>query len=198
MPGARCTRGLVCKVVQRNAHEHTGSAKAIRHSLRNGFTAYAVLSSATNSSCHRHRRISGFARPGRARENLRRLDTSNGRQDHTVLPYATRPRQVLRRIVHPRRSFAKPETAPFVLRACCSLTAIPPCEQTCRADAAASTASRPAFVTTAKRSLQKNRRKAMTFKSTIETLSEALSEAELDGVVGGRIKEEKPERPPRY
>ena len=30
----------------------------------------------------------------------------------------------------------------------------------------------------------------MTFKSTIETLSEALSEAELDGVAGGRIKME--------
>jgi hypothetical protein len=36
MPGARCTRGLVCKIVQRNAHEHTGSAEAIRHSLRKG------------------------------------------------------------------------------------------------------------------------------------------------------------------
>ena len=44
MPGARCTRGLVCKVVRRNAHEHTGSAEALRHSPRNGFTAYAVLS----------------------------------------------------------------------------------------------------------------------------------------------------------
>jgi hypothetical protein len=33
----------VCKVVQRNAHEHTGSAEAIRHSLRNGFTAYFAL-----------------------------------------------------------------------------------------------------------------------------------------------------------
>jgi hypothetical protein len=53
MPDACCTRGLVCKIVQRNAHEHTGSAEAIRHSLRNGFTAYAVISSATNSSCHR-------------------------------------------------------------------------------------------------------------------------------------------------
>jgi hypothetical protein len=30
-------------------------------------TAYAVLSPATNSSCHRHRRISGVARPGWAR-----------------------------------------------------------------------------------------------------------------------------------
>ena len=44
MPGARCTRGLVCKVAQKKcAHEHTGSAEAVRHSLRNGFTAYAVL-----------------------------------------------------------------------------------------------------------------------------------------------------------
>jgi hypothetical protein len=54
MPGARCTRGLVCKIVRRNAHEHTGSAETLRHSPRNGFTAYAVLSPATNSSCHRH------------------------------------------------------------------------------------------------------------------------------------------------
>ena len=30
-----------------NAHEHTGSAEAIRPSLRNGFTAYSALSSAT-------------------------------------------------------------------------------------------------------------------------------------------------------
>jgi hypothetical protein len=67
-PGARCTRGLVCKVVRRNAHEHTGSAESIRPSLRNGFTAYGVLSPATNSSCHRHRRISGFAKPGWARK----------------------------------------------------------------------------------------------------------------------------------
>src|SRR3979409_2305337 len=64
MPDARCTRGLVCKIVRRNAHEHTGSAEAIRHSLRNGFTAYAALSPATNSSCHRRRRIEGFVTPG--------------------------------------------------------------------------------------------------------------------------------------
>src|SRR3981189_575016 len=35
-PGARCTRGLVCKHAQKNAHEHTGSAEASRPSLRNG------------------------------------------------------------------------------------------------------------------------------------------------------------------
>src|SRR5882672_9116160 len=36
---AKCTR--------KNAHEHTGSAEAIRHSPRNGFTAYALLSPAS-------------------------------------------------------------------------------------------------------------------------------------------------------
>ena len=36
----------------------------------------------------------------------------------------------------------------------------------------------------------------MTFKNTIETLSEALSDAELDGVAGGMIKQEGPR--PRY
>src|SRR4051812_7974089 len=34
---ARCTRKC--------AHEHTGSAETLRHSLRDGFTAYALLSS---------------------------------------------------------------------------------------------------------------------------------------------------------
>jgi hypothetical protein len=37
----------------KNAHEHTGSAEAIRHSLRNGFTAYTALSPVTGLSCHR-------------------------------------------------------------------------------------------------------------------------------------------------
>jgi hypothetical protein len=35
-PGARCTRGLACNRAQKNAHEHTGSAEAIRLSLRDG------------------------------------------------------------------------------------------------------------------------------------------------------------------
>jgi hypothetical protein len=43
-PGARCTRGLACKKRKEDAHEHTGSAEAFRPSLRNGFTAYNVLS----------------------------------------------------------------------------------------------------------------------------------------------------------
>jgi hypothetical protein len=44
MPGARCTRGPVCKKDREDAHEHTGSAESIRHSLRNGLTAYGELS----------------------------------------------------------------------------------------------------------------------------------------------------------
>ena len=35
-PGARCTRGPVCVLLGRSAHEHTGSAEAVRLSLRNG------------------------------------------------------------------------------------------------------------------------------------------------------------------
>jgi hypothetical protein len=53
MPGARCTRGLVCKSVEESAHEHTGSAEALRHSLRNGFTAYDVLSPVSGLDSHR-------------------------------------------------------------------------------------------------------------------------------------------------
>src|ERR1700730_16833683 len=66
-PGARCTRGLACKMVQRDAHEHTGSAEAVRPSLRNGFTAYNALSPVTGLSCHRHRR-----------DTSRQLDASVG------------------------------------------------------------------------------------------------------------------------
>jgi hypothetical protein len=44
------------KAVRKNAHEHTGSAEAVRPSLRNGFTAYLVLSPVRPKlACHRHR-----------------------------------------------------------------------------------------------------------------------------------------------
>ena len=56
-PGARCTRGPVCKWVLKNAHEHTGSAETLRPSLRNGFTAYLVLSPVSGLFCHRRLRI---------------------------------------------------------------------------------------------------------------------------------------------
>ena len=40
MPDARCTRGLVCNVHKRVRTRAYRAAENIRHSLRNGFTAY--------------------------------------------------------------------------------------------------------------------------------------------------------------
>ena len=116
---ARCTKKC--------AHEHTGSAEAVRHSLRNGFTAYALLSPATNSSCHRRRRIKAD-QAGWVDFASARLGTSNGCRDHTVLPYATSAVRPAR-----REPLTSPKARPAI---------------TLRADAVASTASHPAFVTT--------------------------------------------------
>ena len=66
------------KLCEKNAHEHTGSAETLRHSPRNGFTAYGALSSATNSSCHRHRRIEGLVTPGWANQTSADLTPATG------------------------------------------------------------------------------------------------------------------------
>ncbi len=76
-PGARCTRGPVCNCTRECAHEHTGPAESIRPSLRNGFTAYVVISP-----------VSRALLPPSPRELLRELGASFGRQNHTILPYA--------------------------------------------------------------------------------------------------------------
>ncbi|MGA7995081.1 MAG: hypothetical protein WCA28_09230, partial [Bradyrhizobium sp.] len=62
------------------AHEHTGSAEAVRPSLRNGFTAYVELSPAIGLSCHRRLRKSLPAN----------LTPASRRQDHTILPSASK------------------------------------------------------------------------------------------------------------
>jgi hypothetical protein len=56
MPGARCTRGLVCKLHKKMRTRAYRFSGGIRHSLRNGFTAYIVLSPADRACCHRHQR----------------------------------------------------------------------------------------------------------------------------------------------
>ena len=130
----------------KSAHEHTGSAEAIRHSLRNGFTAYFALFPATNSSCHRHQRIETCLSPvGPTR--LRWLDISNGCQNHTTSPYAATSTatpigdlptdalaKALKRRASAQRWITHGRTRPA--------TTIAP-------DAAASTASNPASVTIA-------------------------------------------------
>ena len=71
-------RSRVQWVEWNGAHEHTGSAESIRPSLRNGFTAYNVLSPVIGLACHRRRRklLSADLTPG------------SGRQDHTISPSA--------------------------------------------------------------------------------------------------------------
>ena len=62
---AECTlhpRSRVHDVV-RCAHEHTGTVGTLRHSLRNGLTAYAVLSLETNSFCLHPCRLDGSTDP---------------------------------------------------------------------------------------------------------------------------------------
>ena len=44
MPGARCTRGLVCQELRNWRTRAYRAAETLRHPLRNGFTAYIVLS----------------------------------------------------------------------------------------------------------------------------------------------------------
>ena len=89
MPGARCTRGLVCMCTGRCAHEHTGTAEALRHSLRNGFTAYGVISPAT-----------GFLAtviPGKlASPKLDASTGASGPHDFTVRIGRARPSQLSR------------------------------------------------------------------------------------------------------
>ena len=55
MPGARCTRGLVCKKLHIWRTRAYRAAEAVRHPLRNGFTAYFVLSPVSGLFCHRRR-----------------------------------------------------------------------------------------------------------------------------------------------
>ena len=90
MPGARCARSRAwCVESTRVSHHgHTGNT---RHSPRNGFTAYNVISPVTGLSCHRRMRISACrAHKGRHRLSAH-LTPASGRQDHTTSPSASAP-----------------------------------------------------------------------------------------------------------
>jgi len=82
------TRGPCAEEVHRANHRYSRDIPALP--ARMVLTAYSVLL-ATNSSCHRHRRIEWRCPIRLDRKHLRRLDTSNGCQDHTALPSATAP-----------------------------------------------------------------------------------------------------------
>src|SRR5712692_5601440 len=95
MPGARCTRSLVCKGSE--AHEYSPRSHrdhpAFPHAMV--LTASFVLSPVTGLSCHRHPRIKVLSLPGRADLTSANLTPASGRQDHTTSPSAaivSRPR----------------------------------------------------------------------------------------------------------
>jgi hypothetical protein len=77
MPGARCTRGLVCKSVQKGAHEHTGSAEASDIPCA---MALRLISCSPRRAGLVVTVVSGIASTN--------LTPASGRQDHTTLPYA--------------------------------------------------------------------------------------------------------------
>src|SRR6187399_3692935 len=72
MPDARCTRDLVCNVHKEVRTRAYRAAENIRHSLRNGFTAYNALSPVSHVL-------------------LPPSTPTMGRQDHTTWPYAFMP-----------------------------------------------------------------------------------------------------------
>jgi hypothetical protein len=121
MPGARCTRSPCAR---KSAHgSHHRSTGNTRHSrTRLVLTAYIALSPATNSSCHRRRRIEGIAKPGWARKTSAGLTPATGARTTRFC----RPRPVftkrLRRHVHVRRSIGKAGSSAVRLRARRSLT----------------------------------------------------------------------------
>ena len=82
MPDARCTRDLVSNLHKKVRPRAYRAAENIRHSLRNGFTAYGALSPVSRGS---------VATVATQKIALRNLTPAYGRQDHTSLPYALAP-----------------------------------------------------------------------------------------------------------
>jgi hypothetical protein len=161
MPGARCTRGPCAKgkkhtVVTTVAPEHP----AFPHAMV--LTAYAVISPATNSSCHRHRRIDGSAEPGRARNTSADLTPATGaRTTRFCRPQPPAPklstglvpvrRNLSRRRIQHRSSARR-------LRLTGLRSALP---AHCAPDAAASTASHPNVRDDGQRPLCRMRRRGL-------------------------------------
>src|SRR6266852_46729 len=136
MPGGQCTRSLACKcVVKHTSVVTTGPPDSPGIPARNGFTAYFVLSPATNSSCHRRPRI-------------RVLSARSGRLASANLTPATGARTTRLRSPLKRRSSACHSSAHGPHD--------PPCHPLTSPDALASTASRPALVTTRDRPSDRN------------------------------------------
>src|SRR6266852_2360710 len=74
---AGCALHPRSRVQKENAHEHTGSAEALRHSLRNGFTAYFALSPENRALLSPSSANSWLIRARSGRLAFRRLDANH-------------------------------------------------------------------------------------------------------------------------
>jgi len=86
MPGARCTRGLVCNRHKKHAHEHTGSAEASDIPCAMALRLISCSPRSGRARCHRRRR-----------NCFHRLDASigaSGPHDFTVRFCAVRQRHI--------------------------------------------------------------------------------------------------------
>jgi hypothetical protein len=96
MPGARCTRSLVCKVLVAHECRHHRSTGITRHSrTRVVLAAYVV--------CHRHQRIKVLSLPGRADKtsaNLTPACGASGPHDFAVRSNISRQHAVDRSQAH--------------------------------------------------------------------------------------------------
>jgi len=92
MPGARCTRSLVCSVLVAHEcrhHGRTGKHPAFPHAMV--LTVSFVLSPEIGLFCLRHPRIKALSAPGRADIASANLTPASRRQDHTTSPSAQAP-----------------------------------------------------------------------------------------------------------
>src|SRR6476620_943620 len=136
-PGARCTRGLVCKVHKGNAHEHTGSGRQSGLPCADGFNGFlrALPGDEFLLSPSSRGLTVLLKRPGRARKTSADLTPATGAR-------TTRLR--------------RPQHAPLVPRAAWSLTGPmtgPPCNRLARDDAVSVHRIPPTSVTIATRPL---------------------------------------------
>src|SRR5580765_8119497 len=114
-------------------------------------TVSFVLSSATNSFLSPSPSGLTATSPGWAGFASARLGISNGCQDHTTSPYAATSTNASTGHVLPAKILAKALKRRSSARRFFAHRQSLPCDSILRANAAASTASHPAFVTTAKR-----------------------------------------------
>jgi hypothetical protein len=100
-PGARCTRGLVCICAQRTrtrAYRSSGEHPAFPAQWLDGLCRALPGDEflLPPSPCE----LTAKPEPGWANFVFAKLDASHGRQDHTVLPYATTSLVLRRSIAH--------------------------------------------------------------------------------------------------